>query len=121
MVQTASCLKLSDDGQSGAGTSDVSSVETEFSAEAFSLETVKKSAYRILDRFSDDIRVEGTVIMCHLEFRTPVSQEQAKNTVMDFRDEVLDQDLRQIVAEETAPMRNAILAYAFSRTGLQRE
>ena len=106
---------------SGADASDVSSVETEFSAEAFSLETVKKSAYRMLDRFSADIRAEGAVIRCCLEFRTPVSQEQARKAVMDFRDEVLDQDLRKIVAEETAPMRNAILAYAFSRTGLQRE
>ncbi len=106
---------------SGADASDVSSVETEFSAEAFSLETVKKSAYRMLDRFSADIRAEGTVISCRLDFRTPVSQEQARKAVMDFRDEVLDQDLRKIVAEETAPMRNAILAYAFSRTGLQRE
>ncbi len=106
---------------SGADASDVSSVETEFSAEAFSLETVKKSAYRMLDRFSADIRAEGTVISCRLDFRTPVSKEHARKAVMDFRDEVLDQDLRKIVAEETAPMRNAILAYAFSRTGLQRE
>ena len=106
---------------SGADASDVSSVETEFSAEAFSLETVKKSAYRMLDRFSADIRAEGTVISCRLDFRIPVSQEHARKAVMDFRDEVLDQDLRHIVAEETAPMRNAILAYAFSRTGLQRE
>jgi His-Xaa-Ser system protein HxsD len=106
---------------SGAGTPDVSSVETEFSAEAFSLETVKKSAYRMLDRFSTDIRAEGTDIRCRLDFRTPVSQEQARKAVMDFRDEVLDQDLRHIVTEETTPMRNAILAYAFSRTGLQRE
>ena len=99
----------------------VSSVETEFSAATFALETVKKSAYRLLDRFSADIRAEGKFIKCRLEFRTPVSQEQAQKAVMDFRDDVLDQDLRRIVAEETAPMRNAILAHAFSRTGLQRE
>ncbi len=104
-----------------AGASVVSSVETEFSAEVFSLGTVKKSAYRMLDQFSTDIRAEGTVIRCRLDFRTPISQKQAQKAVMEFRDEVLDQDLRHIVAEETAPMRNAILAHAFSRTGLQRE
>ena len=99
----------------------VSSVETEFSAETFPIEIVKKAAYRMLDRFSADINSESGLIKCRLEFRTPVSKDQARQAVMDLRDEVLDQDLRQIVAEETTPIRNAILAYAFSRTGLQSE
>jgi hypothetical protein len=32
---------------------------------------------------------------------------------------VLDQDLRASIARETEPVRNAVLALAFSRTGLQ--
>ncbi len=36
-----------------------------------------------------------------------------------FRNEVLDQDLRRTIARETASLRNAILAHAFSKTGIQ--
>jgi His-Xaa-Ser system protein HxsD len=36
-----------------------------------------------------------------------------------FKNEVLDQDLRQTIANETVTMRNVILAHAFSKTGLQ--
>lgn len=99
----------------------VSSVEVEFSTAAFSLETIKKAAYRLVAHFSADIRPENTLIKCRLEFRAPVSRADAEEAVRAFRDEVLDQDLRVIIAEETAPIRNATLAYAFSQTKLQSE
>ena len=36
-----------------------------------------------------------------------------------FKNEVLDQDLRSIIAKETEATRNAVLAFALSKTGLQ--
>lgn len=36
-----------------------------------------------------------------------------------FKTEVLDNDLREQIGEETAQIRTAVLAYAFSKTGLQ--
>jgi DNA-binding FrmR family transcriptional regulator len=43
----------------------------------------------------------------------------AEKAVRELQAEVLDQDLRATISRETEPMRNAILALAFSRTGLQ--
>jgi His-Xaa-Ser system protein HxsD len=39
--------------------------------------------------------------------------------VANFKRELLDQQLRLQIKKETEPARNLILAYAFSRTGLQ--
>jgi len=36
-----------------------------------------------------------------------------------FKRELLDQQLRLSIKKETEPQRNLILAYAFSKTGLQ--
>lgn len=94
-------------------------VTTSFDAEVFPLDVVKKAAYRLSDRASFDIWRHKGDIMCRLDFPEPLSHSDAEALVIAFRNEVLDQDLRRIVAEETAPVRNAILAYAFSRTGLQ--
>jgi His-Xaa-Ser system protein HxsD len=38
--------------------------------------------------------------------------------VESFKKEVLDQDLRLKLKAETEPIRNLILAHAFSKTGL---
>jgi His-Xaa-Ser system protein HxsD len=38
--------------------------------------------------------------------------------VADFRNEVLDQVLRERIRAETSDIRNLVLALAFSRTGL---
>jgi His-Xaa-Ser system protein HxsD len=94
-------------------------VTTSFDVATFGIDTVKRAAYRLSDLASFDISQEGNRINCRLDFLTPLSQEESKHLLARFRNEVLDQDLRRSIAEETAPVRNAILAYAFSRTGLQ--
>jgi len=38
----------------------------------------------------------------------------------NFKRELLDQQLRKQIKEETEPVRNLILAYAFSRSTLQK-
>ena len=90
-----------------------------FDLAAFDVEAIKKAAYRFLDRFSIEISIEGGRALCSLSFIQPLTPVSAKRIVDDFRTEVLDQDLRTSNAKETAPMRNAILALAFSRTKLQ--
>ena len=47
------------------------------------------------------------------------AQNDLEAAERELRAEVLDQDLRASIARETEPVRNAILALAFSRTGLQ--
>lgn len=49
----------------------------------------------------------------------PKDEERIEGLVAAFRNEVLDQDLRSIIAKETEAIRNAVLAFAFSKTGLQ--
>ena len=90
-----------------------------FSADVFSLDTIKKAAYQFSDRASFDFQVSASEILVRLHVAPTNDQQDAAALVADFRNEVLDQDLRRTIAEETAPIRNAILGYAFSRTGLQ--
>lgn len=100
---------------------EVDSHSTTFATNVFSLEVIKKAAYRFTDRASFDFRAAEGEIVVRLDFTRPVDAVAAATLVADFRNEVLDQDLRRSISEETAPTRNAILAYAFSRTGLQDE
>jgi His-Xaa-Ser system protein HxsD len=90
-----------------------------FSAAAFSLGIIKKAAYRLLDVAVVDFACAADQITCTLAFHKLLSAEAVANVERDFRAEVLDQDLRRTVADETAALRNAVLAYALSKTGLQ--
>lgn len=89
-----------------------------FSSEVYSLETIKKAAYRLADVMSLDIELRGGDIVCTLHTDPKRSDDDVQQIVASFRAEVLDQDLRAIIGAETAPLRNAILGYAFSKTGL---
>ena len=48
-----------------------------------------------------------------------VTADECERIINDFKIEVLDQGLRARIAKETSASRNAILALAFSKTGLQ--
>jgi His-Xaa-Ser system protein HxsD len=90
-----------------------------FSKQAYSLEAIKRAAYRFSDRLSVEIIPHDEVTECVCSFLNACSDDEAQRTLASFRTEVLDHDLRLTIAKETEPMRNAILAYAFSKTGLQ--
>ena len=90
-----------------------------FANQVYSLEAIKKAAYRFSDRISVEIVPQGDSTECVCHFLAALSREQEDQTLADFRTEVLDHDLRIVVAQETEPVRNAVLAYAFSKTGLQ--
>lgn len=84
----------------------------------YSIEAVQKAAYRFIDRFSAVISQDGQKILVNLS----VDEEHVASTdtiVADFHKELLDQNLRLKIKVETEPLRNLILAYAFSKTGLQ--
>lgn len=84
----------------------------------YSLDCIKRSAYRFTDSFALDLRVEGSAAMCTLSFDAKVSDQIMDHVVAVFKKELLDQDLRATVRAETKDVRNLILAHAFSRTGL---
>lgn len=89
-----------------------------FDTKIFALETVKKAAYLYVDRFTVDFNLSGSRLTCTLSFTKDTSGEVAMKLVEEFKKEVLDQDLRERIKAETAPIRNLILAHAFSKTGL---
>lgn len=85
---------------------------------AFSLDAVKRAAYRFTDRLAANIQVDGDTASCTLTFDAQQPDEVVDRTISDFQKELLDQDLRARIREETKESRNLILAYAFSRSGL---
>lgn len=89
-----------------------------FDGNVFSLNAVKKAAYRHLKAFTADISIIDKQIQCVLTFPTPLSEKGRLQVENEFKKEVLDQDLREQLHVETAAVRNVILAHAFSKTGL---
>ena len=84
----------------------------------YSLDCIKRSAYRFTDSFALDLKVEGNTALCALSFDEKASDQVMDQVVASFQKELLDQDLRATVRAETKEVRNLILAHAFSRTGL---
>lgn len=87
-----------------------------FDRRGHSLDAVQRAAYRFSDRLSCDVsegaeRIEVTVYFDH-------DAEEAEALLADFRNEVLDQVLRERIRAETGDVRNLVLALAFSKTGL---
>ncbi|HEY1654216.1 MAG TPA: His-Xaa-Ser system protein HxsD [Candidatus Tumulicola sp.] len=90
-----------------------------FSLELFDAETIKKAAYRFTDRCAFDFSVENNFLLCEIRLNPSVARADADKLEALLRNDVLEQSLRKTIREETAPLRNAILAYVFSETGLQ--
>jgi His-Xaa-Ser system protein HxsD len=102
----------------GVITSPVLVRELRFSGEAATIDAVQRAAYKLSDQMSVDINVVRSEIVCALHLAI---NEQADETVAEFRNEVLDQVLRARIRDETEAARNLILSLAFSQTGLVPE
>lgn len=94
-------------------------VTVSFDASVYDADSIKKAAYTIAAQAAVDIRRVDSEWECELHFLRPTPPALMQEAVASFRIEVLDQDLRASIAEETREVRNAILAVAFSKTGLQ--
>jgi His-Xaa-Ser system protein HxsD len=94
-------------------------VRIEFPATGFALEAAKRAAYDLMARFDVSFSVEEETLCCEL---SPVAPDiDMASAEREFRRSVLDHDLRLSIERQTEPLRTAILALAFSNTGLQRE
>ena len=91
-----------------------------FDASANSFDAVQRAAYKFSDRISCDVAPEGSTVRCTLHF-SEQAEADVEATLADFRNEVLDQTLRERIRGETQEVRNLILALAFSNTGLVEE
>jgi len=96
-------------------------VQVLFDKQIYSVEAIKKAAYRFIDKFSAVISEEGPSYSCALNFPDKSSDNQVTRIVDDFKKEVLDQDLRESIKKETEGVRNLILAHTFSKVGLIKD
>ena len=86
-------------------------------ASAYCLEAVQKSAYRYIDKLTIQISCNENNIHCYIAMNN--NEEIDHKVINAFKRELLDQQLRVVIKQETEAQRNLILAYAFSKTGLQ--
>jgi His-Xaa-Ser system protein HxsD len=89
----------------------------EFDLAVFRLEAIKKAAYRFAGAFTvevekvSDSRVRVTLSLCQRQPKVNLDPNRLPN-------EVLDQELREVVAEETKSVRDLLLAQTFSGISL---
>ena len=84
----------------------------------YSLETAQRAAFRCTDLASCEFALptdNEIVVTATVKSGTQVDPTEFRAR---FNNELLDQKLRQTVAEETKGERDLILAYAFSNTKL---
>ncbi len=86
--------------------------QLKFAAEAHSADAIQRAAYKFSDRFAIELFRDGAAFVCELHPTNKV--ELDGETLNAFRVEVLDEVLRARIREETAGVRNVILALAFS-------
>jgi len=87
-------------------------------ASVYSVESAEKATYRFIDRVATVISREGENILLDLSFDANHASDSTA-IIDDLKKELLDQNLRLKIKTETEPVRNLILSYTFSKTGLQ--
>ena len=82
----------------------------------YRLTAVKKAAYKFGDRFH--VRIWTGDAGIHVELEAKDRSGESASLVGEFCNELLDQELRELVAEETRPIRDILLSQAFSAISL---
>lgn len=92
-------------------------MEFEVDTTIYRLIALKKAAYRLGGRMWVTLTPLGeTRVSVRLQPKS--SQPLSEIAQEEFCQEALDQELREIIATETAPVRGLLLAQAFSATSL---
>lgn len=94
--------------------------EIAFDSNAHTADAIQRAAYRFSDRLALDLRSSEVRFDCTIHIADQ-AEADVDSLVADFRREVLDQVLRERIRVETEDVRNAVLAFAFSNTGLSQE
>jgi len=83
----------------------------------YRLSAIKKAAYKFADRFHIQLLTSDSGWIKAL-LKSKAAVENSKAMAGDFCNEVLDQELREVVAEDTRLIRDLLLRQAFSATSL---
>jgi His-Xaa-Ser system protein HxsD len=97
---------------------DLLRMRVSFSPRIYSIESVKRAAYKFTDVTYFDISATDSEIICEIKSKSNISGIAFASVIDEFRNEVLDQDLRESISRDTADIRNIILSYVFSKTSL---
>ena len=96
----------------------------EFDTGVYRTRAVQKAAYKFGDRLHFHVDVCGPKNAEPRRLRVTLSLRQDGDLDFlagEFANEVLDQELREVVAEETRPLRDILMAQAFSAVSLLDE
>jgi His-Xaa-Ser system protein HxsD len=90
-----------------------------FDLAVYRLTAIQKAGYRFADRFTLVLGArDGHAVPARLQFKPTTSPATAREATRLFYQELLDQELREQIAEETNAVRTLILAHAFSNVDL---
>mgnify|MGYP001558473760 CR=1 FL=1 len=94
-------------------------VDLTLDTRVYRLVAMKKAAYRMASRCTAVFReVDANLVSASFSFPPGTSEASATEAVRLFQQELLDEDLRETLREQTDPLRSLILAHAFSKTDL---
>lgn len=97
---------------------DLSKKTLEIDLTVINLNSVKQAAYKFTDLCSFIFEQKNKRLFVTINFLKIMDQNEKEDIVNKLYNEILDQDLRQIIADETEHVRNLILANAFSNSEL---
>jgi His-Xaa-Ser system protein HxsD len=87
----------------------------------YRLTAIQKTTYRFAREFGAILGpIDGDIVTATLEFPPTMPESQARALLRSFFEDLLDQELRERIAEDTHAIRALILAQAFSMTDLIR-
>jgi His-Xaa-Ser system protein HxsD len=92
-------------------------VVLEVDPKIYRLSAIKKAAYKFGDRCHVIIATDDHS-MIRVTMYAKVGVHDAGTLAGELQNEILDQELREVVAAETEGVRNVLLAQAFSETSL---
>ncbi len=93
--------------------------ETTLDTRLYRLVAVKKAAYRMAERCTIVLgSPNGDDVPITFSFPPNTSENAAEEAIRLFHQELLDEELRATIHEETDALRALILAHTFSRTDL---
>ena len=90
-----------------------------FDSKVYSLDVIKKAAYRFSDSYSFEFEIIKNKIVCKIKEIKKNPELSFDEFVDIFKNHVLDYDLRGKIFKETSDVRNLILSHTFSKTKLQ--
>lgn len=96
-------------------------VHVSFDLRVYRLAAIQKTVYKFAQEFGAALGpIDGHLLPATLDFPSDTIGDKATNVMRTFFRELLDQELREQIAEETHAIRSLILAQAFSKTDLIR-